>query len=87
MDFRHPFYFLVKQDWDRWHGLDAHCISMNSLGTIMKNFRAAQVVRIFLMRAIAMTKNLIAIKSESQGVNSLPSTFLNNTGSTLDVES
>ena len=60
---------------------------MNSLGTIMKNFRAAQVVRIFLMRAIAMTKNLIAIKSESQGVNSLPSMLLNNTGSTLDVRS
>lgn len=81
------FYFQVKQDRDGWRCLASHCISVNSLGTIMKNCREAQVVWIFLMRAIAMTKNLIAIKSESQGVNSLSSMLLNNSGSTLDVES
>lgn len=32
-----------------------------------------------------MTKNLIAIKSESRGANSLPSMLLNSSGSTLDA--
>lgn len=36
--------------------LDPRRVSMNSLGIIMENCRVAQVVQIFLWRAIAMTK-------------------------------
>lgn len=79
------FYSEIKQDWDRWLCLDPHWISMNGVGTIMENCRLAQVERIFLRRAIARTKNLIAIKSESRGANSLPSKLLNNSASTLDA--
>lgn len=79
------FYSEIKQDWDRWLCLDLRWISMNSMGTIMENCRVAQGERIFLRRAIARTKNLIAIKSESPGANSLPSMLLNNSASTLDA--